>query len=614
MKEAAFLVLALTVLAAGAVRARDEFLIGQWCGPTEFTQERFAEVAGANFTVAFIQAGSAEANVKALDLCGANGLRGMVCDSRLGPKSVRDKDFAETFDAVVKDYSSHPALWGYYIVDEPSAEAFNHIGDVSRYLLEKDPKHIPYVNLLPTYATEEQLGTWTYEQHVDEFCKVVKPKIISYDHYALLNDGSIRPDCFQNLEIIRRQSIKHKTPFAFTVLSVNCNVYKDQAEAELRWQAFTALAYGARGIMYFTYNTPHDPNWNFHDAIIDANGKPTAKYGFARDINGEIKKLGPTLMRLNSVGVFHTGAVPSGCKPLPEGGLIQEIKGGEFVVGQFNSDNGARYAMFVNRSPTKACEAKIAFSQAVDVFQVSPSSGRESRMMTSVDDGGACVWSASFAPGQGRLVRIETVNDLPVRNWEDKFVFRPRIMLNPSNQFANQVFGENKEELYNEAINMYAIAEKAQRILQQDGRVDAFISRNTQAQRTTLGEETRLTRALGCDALFALHSDATGTSDPGGGSWTFYNGDDGKRLADLVQSELVAAMQASFHPEVKNMGTRTHWYRLWVLHEGGCQGALTEYLFHTNPKEREMLKDSNAQEIMARATARGILKYFGLER
>jgi hypothetical protein len=605
MKEMLFMLLVLTLVTAGAARAKDEFFISHWCGPTELTQERFAEVAGANFTVAMLDEGSAEANVKALDLCKTNGIKGLVIDSRTQPKSTRDKDFAENFDAVIKDYAGHPALWGYCVIDEPSAGSFNRIGGVNRYLLEHDPKHIPYVNLQPTYATKEQLGNWTYEQHVDEFCKVVKPKMLSYDHYALMADGTVRGDYFLNLEIIRRQSIKHSVPFNYILLSLPHLRYKDPTEADIRWQAFTALAYGARGLMYFTYMTPGGG----HNAIIDENGKPTAKYAFAKKINGEIRKLGPTLLRLNTVAIYHTGTLPVGCKPLPQGDLIASVKGGEFVIGQFNSDDGFRYAMLVNRSLTAPAKAVISFAQDVALSQVSPASGKEIPVAVSSANG-TCAWNASFAPGEGKLVRIEAANGFPSGKWEDNIKFRPRIMLNPSNQFANQIFGDKKDELYNEGMNMFMIAEKVQKILQMDGRVDAFISRNTQTQVTTLGQETRLTRALGCDMLFAMHSDATGTSDPGGGTWTFYNGEDGKRFADLVQNELITAMKGSFYPDVKNMGTRLHWYRLWVLYEGGCQGALTEFLFHTNPKEREMLKDPKDQEIMAQAVAKGILKYF----
>ena len=612
MKEVLFLMIVLMLVATGAARAKSEFFIGQWCGPTEFTQQRFTEVAGANFTVAMIGGDTPETNKQALDFCQTCGIKGLVIDSRIQLRSRYSRRSSGNLDAVLADYSKHPALWGYYIVDEPSSSRFNGIGNVSRYLLGKDPKRIPFVNLFPTYATNKQLGAFSYEQHIDEFCRVVQPKLISYDHYALMADGSVRPDYFANLEIVRRQSIKHAIPFSFILLSVPHGPYKDVTEADIRWQAFTALAYGARGIMYFTYMTPNDPAWGYHDAIIGSSGKPSAKYEIAKRINGEIRKLGPTLLRLKTVAVYHTAPVPDGSKLLPEDGLISGIKGGQFVIGQFDSDDGLRYAMIVNRSLTLPARATIAFSQKVDLREVSPASGRERAAIVS-DRDGTCVWNAAFAPGQGRLVRIDTVDNLPVLSWEDPIRFRPRVMLDPSNQFGNRIFDPNKEELYNEGMNMYQIALNVQKYLQADGRVDAFVTRNTQTQRTSLGRETQLCRALNCDILYSLHSDATGTSDPGGGSWTFFAGDEGKKLADTVQAELISAMKSTFYPDVKNMGTRTHWYRLWVLHEGGCQGALTEFLFHTNPKEREMLKNAANQEIMAQAAARGILKYLGFE-
>lgn len=606
------LAVVLLFAVAGAAVAKEEFFIGQWCGPTEFTNEKFAEVAAANFTVAMVSAGSPEANIKALDLCQANKIKGLVCDERAyPPRSRRSADLAAAVDAAVADYSKHPALWGYYITDEPSADAFNRCAMVHRLLVSKDPAHMPFINLFPSYANTQQLAASSYETYVDQSLRVIGQKFLSFDHYALMADGGVRSNYFSNMAIIRRQSIKHKVPFNYILLSVPHGPYKDVTEADLRWQVNTALAYGAKGIMYFTYTTPADPTWGFRDAIIDASGKQTAKYEIAKRINGELKKLSPTLMSLHSVGVFHTGALPDGCKPLPEGGLISGINGGEFVVGQFYSDDGGRYAMIVNRSLTKSAKAAVEFSQAVALYPVSPRTGKET--ITTVDNAnGTCVWKSDFEPGQGKLVKIETVNNFAVRGWEDNITFRPRIMINPSNQFANRITGPNKEELYNEGMNMYAIGEKLIRCLQQDGRVDAFMSRNTQTQRTTLGQETDLSRALNCDILFALHSDATGTSDPGGGTWTFYQGENGKRLAKCIQDELMPAIR-TFHPEVQDRGHREHWYRLWVIWEGGCQGALTEFLFHTNPKEREMLKDPKCQDIMAEACARGILNYFGLK-
>lgn len=611
-------ILLVTLLLALAVstsaRAKDEFLISHWCGPTEFTQERIAEVAEASFNVVMIAAGTPEATKKALDLCHANGIKAMVIDSRIMAKNYRrDDGFESNLDAVVADYAGHPALWGYFVTDEPNASQFKQLEAVSKYLLKKDPEHIPYINLFPTYANSEQLGSPNYEAHVDEFLRVVRPRLLSYDNYALLENAE-RGDYFENMEIIRRQGIKHSTPFNYILLSLPHGPYRDPSDADLRWQVNTALAYGARGIMYFTYMTPPpDPNWNWHSGIIDENGKRNRKYDEVKRINAEVLKFAPTLMRLKSVAVYHTAPVPAGAKELPDRGLIR-IDGGEFVVGQFDSDDGHRYAMFVNRNLKEPAKAKITFSQKVRLLEVSRESGGLRGVLTR-DNGAGTTWNTGFAPGQAVLVRIDLVDDLPVVNWEDLPRFRPRVMLNPSNQYANVIKGDREGEyLYVEGLNMYDIALKVRDELQRDGRLDVFVSRATRTEPTTLGYETSLTRRLNCDVLVALHSDAMPEGKgPGGGSWTFYaDEEEGRRLAECVQMPLLDAIR-TFHPDVEFRGVRTHWSRLWVLHEAGCPASLTEVLFHTNPGEREMLKNPEYQHRMAQAIARGILEYFELE-
>jgi len=603
------LVLSLMLVVAAAARA-DDFLISHWCGPTEATQKKFAEAAEAGFNVIMF-GGSVEQNKKALDLCQGLGVKAMIIDGRVMAKSARDDDFEQNLDSLVADYGSHPALWGYYVQDEPNSSLFHKLAAVSKYLVKKDPTHTPYINLFPTYATPEQLGNPTYEHHVDEFMRMVKPRLLSYDHYALL-DKSERGDYFLNLEIIRRMGIKHKTPFNYILLSLPHGPYRDPSEADLRWQVNTALAYGARGIMYFTYTTPPpDANWNWHSGIINEKGERDRKYEEVKRINTELKKLAPTLMKLNSVAVYHTGNVPDGAKALPSGGLIS-IDRGEFVIGQFNHDDGRKYAMLVNRDMRKGTYASIRFSQRVRLSQVNPKTGRE-RMISLTEMGGAHLWRTRFAPGEGRLLRIEPINDLPVRHWEDLPEFRPRVMLNPSAQFQNVARNEKQEIVYVEGENMYDIAVRVKDHLDRDGRIDTFISRNHRDHRVGLRYETELTRMLNCDALVSLHSDATGKkNDPGGGTWTFYaDEDEGKRLAECVQLPLLEAIK-TFHPSVNYRGVRTHWYRLWVLWEAGCPASLTEALFHSNPAEVEMLKNPDYQDRMAKAIAGGILGYFGL--
>lgn len=588
-----FLVLLGVVMQSISAHA-GEFLVGWGCGCSKATPEQLVRIASTDSSNMVVVGGGVEENKQALDMCLKNNLRALVVDSRILSMQRRQRDYAAVLDSVIRNYSSHPALWGYYIKDGPSAREFRWLSAISNYLLEKDPRRVAFVNLLPIYATREQLGRASYEQYVDEFCRVFRPKLLSFGYSAseLVGD-QLR--YLENLEIIRRQSIKHSVPFVCLISLPDDGHGGDQFDTALLWHVGAALAYGAQGVVLVAT-----------DEI--AGREYVERHTGVRKIRGLMR----ILTRLNSVAVYHTDDPPPNARMLPERGLISRIDGGRLVVGQFDSDTGQKYAMFVNRSLDQTLRPTIYFSQKVRLWEISPLTGR--LLARAVYDNAAgSVWRTSFAPGEAKLVLIDTPQNLPVLFWNDLPKFRPRVMLNPSCQFGNVIRGPGGEELYNEGLNMYDIAVKVRDELLKDGRVDVFISRASREQEVSLRYETELTKSLNCDVLVSLHSDATADGTPGGGTWTFYADEvEGKRLAECIQMPLLEAIR-SFYPEVQFRGIRTHWYRLWVLWESGCPASLTEVLFHTNPKEREMLKDPELQWIMARAIARGILNYFGLD-
>ena len=58
-----------------------------------------------------------------------------------------------------------------------------------------------------------------------------------------------------NLGVMRAASLRVGVPFwnFFKAVQVG-DVDSDPTEAQLRWQVFTSLAYGAKGVLYFCYN------------------------------------------------------------------------------------------------------------------------------------------------------------------------------------------------------------------------------------------------------------------------------------------------------------------------------------------------------------------------
>jgi hypothetical protein len=131
---------------------------------------------------------------KDLDVIQQHGLRGQLQNPLLSPAALKDADQRQKLDALIERVRQHPSLYAYFITDEPNAAHFPGLGQLVAHLRERDPAHLAYINLFPTYASNEQLGTkgdlvTAYREHLRQFIDVVKPSLISYDHYQLATRG-----------------------------------------------------------------------------------------------------------------------------------------------------------------------------------------------------------------------------------------------------------------------------------------------------------------------------------------------------------------------------------------------------------------------------------------
>jgi hypothetical protein len=363
----------------------DDFILSYWCGPpaSENLDQRFAEVAECGFTYAMAPCSGAtpEQNKAMLNACQKHGLKYLPIDGRIMAFGPENPAFKTNLDAVISDYGKHPAMGGYFLADEPAPDAFGKLASVNQYLLEQDPKHLPFINLLPNYAPQWALGG-TYENYVERFLSTVRPRLLSFDHYALMGNGAERPNYFENLEIIRRVALKHDVPFASIFLVTQHFDYRNPSEADLRWQANTALVYGAKALLYFTYWTPtNDPAFRTATAIIDAKGNRSAHFEDTKRVNASIRKWAPTLMKLNSTEVFHTGKIPAATQPVPENNAVKFTGDGAFILGFFKHDDGSQWLMVMNRDPRQPGVGTLHFEKTTKrLRELSSETGKLSRV------------------------------------------------------------------------------------------------------------------------------------------------------------------------------------------------------------------------------------------
>jgi hypothetical protein len=391
----------------------DEFPISYWMGPQVGfnTLESWQAVKDCNFTFAGPACWRPKPgetvleNKRMLDLCQQVGLKAMVVDDRINWAMTQDDDWRGKLARVVADYGSHPALWGYYVQDEPNHENFRGLSEVYGELVRLDPKHAPYINLFPTYASVQQLGTPTYADHLERFLNTVHPMMLSYDHYCLMAGGKDRPDFFENLELIREAALRHGIP-AWNIIQA-CSwtpAVRVPNAAEMRWQVYTSLAYGIKGILYFVYWT-WESGEEHSVAIVDAKGQPGPLYPVVKQLNAEMRTLGPTLVGLTSTGVFHTGpTIPTACRRLGSDAILQVPSDVPLVVGFLQDAAGAQYAFIANRDHDNPVdfEARVK-GHVVGAAEVSANDGQEKPVDLT---GGK--FSVHLEAGDGRLLRLHT--------------------------------------------------------------------------------------------------------------------------------------------------------------------------------------------------------------
>lgn len=332
-----------------------------------------------------------------LDQVHAAGLMALVDEAHVGDAeaALSQEEIDRRVQALVDRVAGHPAVLGYYLRDEPNAALFPGLGRWADAYRRLAPGELAYVSLFPNYATPAQLGSEGYEQHLEEFVRHVRPQWITYNHYALMDDGSLRDGYFQNLEAVRRVAQRHNLPFSNIVLANAHFHYADPTDGGLRFQVYTTLAYGGRGISYFTYFAPNIGNYRL--APIDQFMNRTPTWYMLRNVNMQIHTLGPTLLQLRSVGVVHHPNVPSGSQGISAARHVAEVSGGDLLVGEFDGPAGEPYALVVNKNRHRSTPFSVRFRQAGTVMMVNAYTGARQPWV------GENVW---LAPGQGMLLFV----------------------------------------------------------------------------------------------------------------------------------------------------------------------------------------------------------------
>lgn len=361
-----------------------ELVIYLWGTPeVEDLEEKARALADAGFTVVDWEADE-------LEVLERFGLRAMVHDPTV---------------EIARRLAEHPAVWGYHLVDEPYPESeFPPIAERIGELRAADPNHPGFVNMLST--TGEFLRT---------YMEVVQPEILSFDFYQWWW-GSDR--YYEKLEQFREQAVLAGVPLGSCIeVTANPGVergddsYLPDNAAKLRLSVYTNLAYGVKAVEWFSSGIMFEPG----TTRLTPAGRDVAA------LNHELKRIGPELVKLRSLDVYHTRPLAHGTREAPKEHWVQLIgeptKDG-LVLGMFEDESGVDYAMVVNRdyrssqSVTVRLQSKWlgiapwhepkSYTYGIDVLD--KSSGRWETISSTSFVGFTFV----IGPAEGELFRITT--------------------------------------------------------------------------------------------------------------------------------------------------------------------------------------------------------------
>jgi len=314
-----------------------------------------------------------------------------ICESVLSNQAASNE-----LIKLVNQLKNKPWFDSYHIIDEPTYSQFGHLSAISKIIRQIDPNRPHYVNLHPSYATYKQIfgygsnegfiSTCDYRRYVEAAIDTFNLELISYNNYIFHRspaDSVLYPEYFRNIGIIRDIALKRAIPFINIVQSSKLpgNGWVLPTMAQLKWQAYTTLAYGAKGICWFLY-------WgdeSFQGAYINGRRQPIADQ--LKLLNHEIRLLGNEMKALTSTNIFYAGSqmLPE-THPVPDDHFVQ-IYQGETILAMFSNQGIENTFMVLNlnhdeHSGRKHIPIKIKNRQG-ELKQFTIEENPENKMLTS---------------------------------------------------------------------------------------------------------------------------------------------------------------------------------------------------------------------------------------
>ena len=322
-----------------------------------------------------------------------------ITDDRSVPMSISTADAVAMANRAFGTYVSHPSFAGFSLLEDTEPGTYNRLNATVAALRAANPYYLRYSNLPP--------GTGPgYQASIVEYAGKVGAQMLSFDRYPMLADGSTDPDYVNNWADMRAAANQLGLPVWGYIQTVGFDGHRSPSYDDIAWQVNTSLAYGAKGVQYFTYWTPTpERGHNFQPAMIDPLGRRTQHYYDVQDINaGTLAGLGNKLRAMTSESVTHANesTAPARTARFSPDNFVTDTSGNAVVLSRFVDKAGDRWLLVVNRSNTTAAKATVNLRSS-SVARVNQFDSKTSTLSAQRDPAGL---SVSLRPGASTLYQL----------------------------------------------------------------------------------------------------------------------------------------------------------------------------------------------------------------
>lgn len=276
-----------------------------------------------------------------------------------------------------KWYLDEPCVIGIQTADEPNYRYFSSMGNFYRALADTRQDMWPFTTLVPSYGGADEWGyaeameekgitdPWLgYQMFIDRYLDETKSSYVLYDYY-LNHTGrfDMTPEntkgIMENFSYFNRVCRERGIKYMASVAAFRHGRGQVFSMKETRWTVNMSLAYGAKGIEYYSYWPTIGGNTSMsmwqnpsRMGLVTGNGIPHDTYAHIRDINAQIALVDEYLMPATFVGVQYYGAPTLHIQPLdiikfPEY-LVDIQSEGDAFVGVFEYNNKPLYYILNN--------------------------------------------------------------------------------------------------------------------------------------------------------------------------------------------------------------------------------------------------------------------------